>query len=157
MVEGGRVDRGRVALYEAELAAFDGTRWEALVPFVDLREQAQEVLEGAWWPGGPVEVRRARRGTRSSSTRSCGGEAVLSFADNQLTLATLAHELAHALAGGAAGHGPVYRRAYLDLVSVVCGAEPQQWLAQAFASFGLVVGERRWRPPPANGESPFAL
>lgn len=62
-------------------------------------------------------------------------------------MATLIHELAHALAGTAEGHGPVFRAAHLDLMSLVAQPADVEWLRRAYAAHGLAVGERQWDQP----------
>ncbi|MBT7430245.1 MAG: hypothetical protein HN783_10580 [Ilumatobacter sp.] len=82
-----------------------------------------------------------------------------------MTLATAAHELAHALAGAGRGHDAVYRRAYLDVVRVITNLDTTDrrhdihvsQLADAFARAGLRVGERAWQAPPDAIGSAFAL
>jgi hypothetical protein len=68
-----------------------------------------------------------------------------------MTVATLIHELAHVLAGGWAGHGPLFRRAQLDLAACWIGVREAEWLADAYAGFGLGIGERTWSEPPQRG------
>lgn len=140
------VDRGRAEVYAAELAAFEGTDLETVVPFDELVAQAGRVTSEEWWPSGRVPVRRARSDARSSATRhdSC---AVIHLAAPQMTAATLIHELAHALAGVGAGHGELFRRAHVDIASFAFGAERGRWLAEAYAGAGLSLGERRWPQP----------
>ena len=55
------VDADRSAVYAAELAAFDGTDLEAVVDFDEPRARMRSVTTGEWWPGPPVECRRAAR------------------------------------------------------------------------------------------------
>ena len=69
------------------------------------------------------------------------------LAETQLTVATVAHELGHALAGVAHGHGAVFRAAHIDVVALLCGAEVSQRLAEAYTAFELAVGTRAWPPP----------
>lgn len=147
------------ALYAAELAAFDGTDLESICPLDDLLGLIRRVVAGPWWPGPPVEARAARADARSSTTRhrrADGHPVTLHIAAPQATIATATHELAHALAGRGAAHGPVFRAAYLDVVAVVTnlafigrrGSLHVDQLRQAFDDHGLAVGERRWPTPP---------
>lgn len=156
-----RADAGREALYAAELAAFDGTSYEAVVPLAELVELAQRVTRAAWWPAGEVPVVAARSDASSSTTRQRGGaRPVVRIAAGQATPATVLHELAHVLAGLAAGHGPRFRRAYLDLVGFCWGDTPAAWLRAEFEAARLAVGSRDWAPPPvARGPvtAPIAL
>ena len=152
-------DRGRAEVYSAEAAAFDGTDLETLVPFETIAVAVEAVVTGEWWPGRPVRVQAARGDAASSSARSVEGAAtVLRFAARQMTIATAAHELAHALAGSAAGHSPVFVAAYLDVVAVITNLDSRDrrhqlhvdQLSQAFGAVGLVAGRRRWPAPPES-------
>lgn len=142
-------DAGREALYAAELAAFDGTSLEAETRLADLVALAEQVTTAPWWPAGPIAVVTARRDARSSSTRQWGSAApTIRLAAGQLTPVTVVHELAHALAGVSSGHGPLFRRAYLDVAAFALGPEPARWLREQFDIGRLAVGERAWPAPP---------
>lgn len=145
-------DRGREEVYAAELAAYDGTDLEAVVGFDELVALTERLTAASWWPRGPVVLRRARRDASSSSTRRSPSrdDLVVRLADPQRTRATLVHELAHVLAGVEAGHGPVFRRAHVDLAVAAFGTERGGWLADAYAASGLAVGERSWPAPPGR-------
>lgn len=163
MTGGGRADRERTALYAAEVAAFDGTDLEVVVSVDTLRDLAGRVTSGEWWPARPVEVRPARRDSSTSSARCATSGSVVRIAAEQTTVATLAHELAHCLAGSARGHDAVFRRAYLDVVAAVTNVDSADrrhelhvdQLAGAFAAAGLAVAARTW-PAPAHA-GPIAL
>ncbi len=145
-------DLGREAVYAAEIAAFEGTSLESLRPFDELLVLAAGVTCAAWWPHGEVEVVSARADARSSSTRQRGsGAPVVRLAAPQLTPATLVHELAHVLAGLGAGHGPVFRRAHVDIASWAFGQDAAGWLLDAYASMRLAPGIRSWPAPPSPG------
>lgn len=146
-------DAGREAVYAAELAAFDGTSYEALTALPDLIGLAARVTGSAWWPHGSIDVVAARSDAASSSTRQRGGaRPVIRLAAGQLTPATVVHELAHVLAGLDAGHGPRYRRAYVDLVTFCWGSEAAGWLRAEFERARLPLGAREWpMPTPASG------
>ena len=148
------MDRGREQVYAAELAAFDGTELEAVAPLPSLEVLATRVTSGSWWPGPRVAVRASRADARSSTTRSREGSAEIRLAADQRTPATLVHELAHALAGSDAGHGPRYRRAHVDVAAVAFDTERAAWLEAAYLDHGLQIGERSWPDPPA---ATFAL
>jgi hypothetical protein len=164
------VDADRSEVYSAELAAFDGTDLETVVDFDALRTRVTGVTAGEWWPGPPVDVRRARVDAHSSSAR-CRESAtehatvVIRLAAAQVTMATAAHELAHALAGPTRGHGAEFRRAYLDVIAVITNVDPADrrrtlhidQLAAAFDSFGLPIGDRWWRSPPEAASGAIAL
>lgn len=153
------VDEGRAAVYAAEIAAFEGTRFESLTPFAQLVELGAALTSAAWWPRGTIEVRRARADAGSSSARQRGAEAPsIRLAAPQMTPATLVHEFAHVLAGVAEGHGPVFRRAHVDLAGHLFGVTEAGWLRDAYADMRLTLGERRWPRPPDRTESgPIAL
>ena len=80
--------------------------------------------------------------------RRRGGRAL---AAGQRDVATLAHELAHALAGVGHGHDARFRAALVDIVVVLAGPGPAAHLADALARFDLAVALRPW-PPPARAE-----
>jgi hypothetical protein len=119
--------------------------------------------------GSHVEVRRARADARSSSTRcqidDDHGRVTIRIAEPQCTMATAAHELAHALAGPDLGHGEVFRAAYLDVVAVMTNLDTTdrrlglhvQQLADAFADGSLAVEGRRWPEPPSTTTRAIAL
>lgn len=148
---GRRADRGRESVYAAEIAAFDGTSHESVVPFDELVTLARHVTTATWWPHGDIDVVPSRADARSSVTHQRGaGAPVVRLAASQTTRATLLHELAHVLAGVGAGHGPLFRRAHLDLVAYALGDGPARWLADAYDSMGLAPGRRSWPEPPVH-------
>jgi len=160
------IDSDRAAVYAAEQAAFDGTDLESVRPVEGVVAAIDAVTSGAWWPGPRVEVTSTRRDARSSSARLVDDSATeIRLSREQMTVATAAHELAHALAGPAAGHGAVYRAAYLDVVAVMTNIDSVdrrhhlhvEQLAEAFRDAGLSVGERRWPPPPESTGTAIAL
>jgi hypothetical protein len=159
-------DCGRAELYAAEVAAFDGTDLESVVPFEAVAAVIDVVAGGAWWPAGPVSVVAARRDARSSSARRIeGSTTVIRLSAGQSTIATAAHELAHALAGPDAGHSPVFLAAYLDVVAVITNMDPLDrrhdlhvvQLRAAFEATGLVAGARQWPAPPESAGTAIAL
>jgi hypothetical protein len=149
----GTSDRGRSAVYAAELMAFDGTELESVEPFAVVQAFAEQLLAGPWWSAGPVRVTTARRDARASTTRAGGSgqDAEIRLAGPQCTRSTVVHELAHVLAGPAEGHGPMFRRAHVDVATVALGAERGGWLAEAYAAAGLELGARAWPEPSAGG------
>jgi hypothetical protein len=162
------IDAERALLYAAELSAFDGTDLEVVIEVSAVAERIGAVVAGEWWPGPPVTVVAARRDARSSRTCCAphtGSAAVIRLAASQATLATGAHELAHALAGAGSGHGPTFRAAYLDVIAVLTNIDPTdrrhrthvEQLAAAFAASGLAVGARRWSAPPDTTTGAIAL
>jgi hypothetical protein len=160
-------DDERTAVYAAESVAFDGTDLETPRPLGELQDLVARVAASAWWPGPAVTVIAARRDAASSSARDCGtgGAATVRIAAGQCTVATAAHELAHCLAGVPAGHGPTFRAAMLDVVTVATNLDPtdrrgglhRDQLLVAFDDAGLVVGERAWPPPPDEIAGAIAL
>ncbi len=140
-------------MYAAELVAFEGTELEVVEPFEVVSAFVRSLVTGTWWPAGPVVVRRARQDARTSTTRAggAGGIVEIRLSRPQCTRATAVHELAHALAGPAAGHGPMFRRAHVDVAAVVFGAERAGWLADAYVGVRLNLGARAWPEPSAGG------
>jgi hypothetical protein len=160
------MDAGRAEVYAAEAAAFAGTDIETVRPFDVIAAVIDQVTSGEWWPGPSVRVVRARRDAGSSSAGVRDGSVtVIRLAAEQTTIATAAHELAHALAGPDAGHSSVFVAAYLDLVSVVTNLDSRdrrhdlhvEQLRSAVTDAGLVVGPRRWPPPPEAAGTAIAL
>ena len=144
-------DRDRAQVYAAESAAFEGTSIEMVASFDSLVGVARRVTEAIWWPVPGVVIVESRGDARSSTTTWRTGQMpTIKLARPQRTLATLSHELAHVLAGSSAGHGPDFRRAHLDVTAAAIGADGAGWLADAFAAFGLPVGQRSW-PEPTSG------
>jgi hypothetical protein len=144
-------DDGRAAVYAAEIAAFEGTSYEALTPFDELVAIARLVTSAAWWPRGEIAVLRARADANSSSARQQGGDRpVVRLAAPQMTPATVVHELAHVLAGVGSGHGPAFRRAHVDLAGYAFGATEAGWLLDAYAAMRLTPGPRPWPQPPVR-------
>lgn len=145
-------DAGRAAVAAAEAAAFGGTDVDEPVGRDALGALVSAVADGPWWArsgAAAVVVTTPRRGTRSSSARlrSGPGAVEIRLSEDQLTVATAAHELAHALAGVDHGHDAVFRSAYVDVVAVLADAAAAGALTDAFATFGLPVAPRSWPPP----------
>lgn len=159
-------DDGRAEVYAAEVAAFEGTDLEMIRPFEKVAATITAVVDTEWWPGPPVRVAAARRDSLTSSARCTDDEeAMIRLAAPQLTIATAAHELAHALAGPGAGHAPVFLAAYLDVVAVITNLDPSDrrhqlhvgQLREALDAVGLVVGARAWPAPPEATCTAIAL
>lgn len=141
-------DDGRAAVYAAEIAAFEGTSYEALTAFDELVALAHTVTTASWWPHGEIPVVRARADASSSSARQRGEDRpTVRLAAPQMTPATLVHELAHVLAGVGSGHGPVFRRAHVDLTGYAFGGTEAVWLVEAYAAMQLAPGPRAWSQP----------
>ena len=141
-------DIGREAVYAAEIAAFEGTSFETVTPFIELLDLAAVITTASWWPHGPIEVVVARADAGSSSTRQRSGNApVVRLAAPQMTPATVVHEFAHVLAGVVHGHDDIFRRAHVDLVGYTLGEEPADWLLDGYAAMALEPGVRAWSAP----------
>ena len=142
-------DDGRTAVYAAELAAFEGTSYEALTSFDELLALARLITSASWWPRGDVPVVRARADSSTSSASQRGdARPTVRLAASQMTRATLIHELAHVLAGVGSGHGPGFRRAHVDLTGFAFGEAEAAWLLDAYAGMQLAAGTRAWTQPP---------
>jgi hypothetical protein len=115
-----------------------------------LARRAAALTAGSWWVAGPVPLLAARRDAEASSARQSSGAIEIRLAGPQCTPATLAHELAHVLAGIGHGHDARFRRAHVDVVSSLLGDEPGEWLADAYARFALPLGDRGWGQPPSH-------
>ena len=152
-----QADRGRAAVAAVEEAAFGGTDADEPLDREILHDRIAGVVNGPWWQqcGPDVTVTTPRRSTRSSTARFRGPEPVeVRLADGQLTLATVGHELAHALAGVDDGHGETFRAAHVDVVDLLCGAGAAAALGDAYRAFHLSVADRQWPAPwRADGES----
>lgn len=136
----------------AEEAAFGGTGADAPLPWSELVTRGRAMTAGPWWAAamGPVvELRATRAHARTSSAidSTASGDVMIRISAEQRTVATLAHELAHALAGVASGHGERFRAAHVDVVTALAGDQLAAHLHAAYHGFGLVVGERSWPAP----------
>lgn len=172
-------DVGRAELYACEIAAFDGTDLEEVRALDEMTALIERLVADQWWSGPPVRVAASRSDARSSATHgpvgvsgatSLGADGsgipvTIRLAAGQATIATAAHELAHALAGIDHGHDATYRRAYLDVVTMITnlqtsdrrGTTHTDQLADAFAAAGLDIGTRRWPAPPPDIGRAIAL
>jgi len=149
----GTADIGCTAVYAAEEVAFGGTDLDEELPLAALFAAAGQLTAGEWWrsSGGPaVTVTAARMDARSSAARAAGGTGAhvsITLAHGQGTLATVAHELAHALAGVRHGHDATFRAAHVDVVALLAGADAADRLAAAYRELGVPTGGRQWPPP----------
>jgi hypothetical protein len=150
----GTADRGREAVYAAEEAALGGTDLDRTVSFRDVQGLTAGVVAGAWWAScdaPTVSVVGARSDASSSSASSDGRTGVLiRLAPSQCTASTVAHELAHALAGIGHGHDGCFRAAHVDVVALLGGKQLSTMLAQSYRDHGVPPGDRAW-PPPERG------
>jgi hypothetical protein len=143
------VDAGQTAVLGAEQMAFGGTTLDEPVDRAAVGRVIAAVTSGPWWSScaAPVAVETPRRGTRSSSARRRVDGLEIRVSDEQLTIATAAHELAHALAGIDHGHDGTFRAAYVDVVAMVGGASAAGALTEAFEAMGIAMAGRRWPAP----------
>jgi hypothetical protein len=155
------VDAERAQVYAAERAAFGGTLHERQRPFEELDQRLRAVIGSAWWPGPEVVLRAARADARRSSAversrpvargRGSGVAVEIRLAVGQLDEATLAHELAHVLAGVRSGHDERFRAAHVDVSQVMLGEIAAGWLRAAYLDHGLGLGRRAWPAPEPTG------
>lgn len=122
-----------------------------MIGFAAVAELAAEVMASSWWRAtGAVRatIERARPSAVSSSARSGdAGPPRIRLAEGQCDRATVAHELAHVLAGIGAGHDGRFRRAEVDLVAWIGGAAAASALSNAFDAFDLALSQRAWPAP----------
>lgn len=153
---GVRVDHGRAAVYAAEEAAFGGAALDDVVALDVVRERGRSIVDGEWWRachGPAVEIVGTRASARSSSARPAAQGSLVRIAPGQRTVATVAHELAHAMVGPGRGHDAVFRAAHVDIVAVLDGAGSAGALRVAYERFDLPIADRTW-PPPMRGRGP---
>ncbi len=126
------IDRGTAAVSAAEEMAFGGTDLDDLLGREVAERRIAQLTAGPWWRScGPTVIASAPRGgMRSSRTWDRPGHVGIQLSDEQLNLATVAHELAHALAGIEHGHDATFRAAFVDVVAVLAGAASASMLAR---------------------------
>lgn len=144
------VDRQRV--YAAENLVFEETLFVEPLGATGVVDLARLVGADPWWVrnGIPFTVSPARRESLHSSAFVAGDTARIRLSIHQEDAATLAHELAHLLANRHdphAGHGPLFRAAELDTVTLVCGTTTAARLGRCFADSSLALARRRWQDP----------
>jgi hypothetical protein len=146
------MDHGRAAVAAAEEMAFGGTRLDDPLDRAAVERALADIVAGPWWAscGPAAALTTPRRDARSSSTRDSTRGVEVRLASGQLSLATVAHELAHALAGTNHGHDGTFRAAYVDVVAMLAGAGCASALVDALGTMGVAPGTRRW-PPPHRG------
>ena len=138
----------------AEETAFGGTDLDAPL---DRRSAERRIAEVDGRPVVAIVRPDGRRvgaagGDALVERRATGaGRVGIRLSDEQLTVATVAHELAHALAGVDHGHDATFRAAYVDVVAVLAGAASGGGArARRSTAMGVAAGDRRW-PPPHSG------
>lgn len=148
-----------VAVAAAESAAFEATEFDALITRAELQRAFDAATGSEWWvacfAGSPPALRLVTppARTQTSTARRREGGFEIRVAAGQLNRSTLAHELAHVLAGIDAAHGPLFRRAFVDVATMVGDTLIGEWLGAAFAGFDLAVADRRW-PAPWSASGP---
>lgn len=133
----------------AEEMAFGGTELDAPIDRAAAEQRIADITTGPWWRscGPAVTVSTPRAGIRSSTARDRTGDVGIQLSDEQLSLGTVAHELAHALAGVGHGHDATFRAAYVDVVAVLAGGASAAALDAAFAAMHVAAADRGWPPP----------
>jgi len=144
-------DDARSEVYAAELSATAGTSLEATCTLDELRAAATRIIRSPWWPVGDIAVVAARADAHSSCARYREGRIEVRLAAGQMDMATLIHEMAHALAGLDAGHGALFRRAHIDIASAAIGAQAATWVERAYRAADLDIADRCWPQPSAVG------
>lgn len=145
-------DADRQRVYDAEDLVFDETLFTEPLGATGVVDLARLVNADRWWVdnGVPFTVSPARRESLHSSAFVAGDVARIRLSIHQEDAATLAHELAHLLAGrhdGGTGHGPLFRAAQLDTVTLVCGTKTAARLGRAYADAALPWSLRCWQDP----------
>ena len=75
----------------------------------------------------------------------------------QATIATLAHELAHAFAGVAHGHDGVFRCAHIDVCALLIGSRAATRLTSAYEALRVPPADRPWPSPVRVTGDGFAM
>ena len=143
------IDRGKAAVSAAEEMAFGGTDLDTSLRRAEAGRCLADLIEGPWWRScGPlVTLSTPRAALRASRASDRPGHVAIELSDEQLDLSTVAHELAHALAGIGHGHDATFRAAYIDVVAVLAGATRAAALSEAFDTMQVPPGDRRWPAP----------
>ncbi len=145
-----RRDTHRRASYDAEAAAYDGTAFEVPVGLYALAKLSLGVSRSRWWARAHGGAGPRLRETRPDATHSWASvpRNEIRFCRHGDTVATLGHELAHLVAPDDR-HGPLFRRAQLDLMSMLAGPSAAAALDASFHRARLAVAERpsSWAEP----------
>ena len=143
------VDRGRAAVSAAEDMAFGGTGLDLALDRAGVDRALAAITGGPWWSscGPSVTLASPRGGTRSSSARARHDHVEITFAEGQLTVTTVAHELAHALAGVGHGHDAMFRAAFVDVIAVLAGPDAAADLTGSFHAMESIPACGRGRRP----------
>lgn len=137
----GQRDSLRTASYRAEDAAFGGSSWSG--PQVDREDVValahmmsewgrENLVDTAWWNGPNVRLHGDGGAWAAHSYRTHHNEVVFPASRETLSVAIVAHEIAHYLTPDDPGHGEAWRAAYLALVREFMGSEYADRLLSAF-------------------------
>lgn len=152
------VNKSRV--YYAERLVFAETLFEEAMGGAVV-ELFEAIVASPWWRsevGATPKLEPARREANHSYAK---GAFLVRLAEHDQNAWSLTHELAH-IAHSAVdrthtdqGHGPEFRRWYVDLTVVVGGQEAADRLAKSFIENGLPLAARTCADPVAAG--PYGL
>ena len=148
-------DGERQRVYDAEDAAFLDTSYAERLGERGCRWLLDRLAATPWWAavaGGPPRLRAARVDSTRSTTVVGADRAEVRIAPGMDQPHVLSHELAHLVAGPAAGHGARFRAAHLDVATVLLGDHGVRRLGAAYARGLLLVAGRPWPPPPGHGD-----
>jgi hypothetical protein len=137
----GQRDGLRTASYRAEDVAFGGSSWngpqvvrEDVVALAHMMAEwgCENLVDTAWWNAPNVRLHGEGGAWAVHSYRSSENEVVFPANRDTLSVAIVAHEIAHYLTPDDPGHGEAWRAAYLALVREFMGAEYAESLLSAF-------------------------
>lgn len=152
-------DVNKQKVYDAERLVFAETLFDenmgaAVVELFDA------IVTSPWWRY-EVGVTPTLEPKRREANHSTAHRTRVRLAASQEDAWTLVHELAHVAHSNVdrnwehQGHGPEFRRWYVDLMVVAGGPEASERLAKAFIEAGLPLAERTCAAPVAPG--PYGL
>ncbi len=147
-------DGERQKTYDAEDTAFLDTSYAERLGEQGCRWLLDRMAATPWWSAAgarPPALRAARVDSTRSTTVVAGDRAEVRIGPGMDQAHVLSHELAHLVASPAAGHGPLFRAAHLDVALVLLGSHGAGRLAAGYARGDLLVAERSWPPPADHG------
>lgn len=147
-------DGERRKVYDAEDAAFLDTSYAERLGERGCTWLLERMAATPWWSaavGGAPALRAARVDSTRSTTVVAGDRAEVRIGPGMDQAHVLSHELAHLVASPAAGHGPRFRAAHLDVALVLLGSHGAGRLAAGYARGDLPVAVRIWPPPADHG------
>ena len=124
-------------------------------------ELFEAIVTSPWWRSEVVVTPTLEPKRREANHSTAHGSNKVRLAVSQEDAWTLIHELAHVAHSAVdrtyadQGHGPEFRRWYVDLTVVVGGQEAADRLAKSFIENGLPLAERTCAAPVAPG--PYGL